>query len=186
MSEERPGARVHATRVLHRGRAGTFALHELTLPNGQPTELELLAHPGAAAIVPFLDPERILLLRQYRFAAGGEIWEVPAGKRDPGESPEHCAARELIEETGYRAGRWTPLGRILTAPGFTDECIHLFRADALEAGEHAREPTELIELHEFTLAQALAMIDRGEIIDAKTIVGILRSGASAAPALQMS
>jgi ADP-ribose pyrophosphatase len=158
-----------------------FGLYALELPDGDQVELELLAHPGASAVVPFLGPDRVLLLHQYRFAAGGPIWEIPAGKRDPGEDPETCARRELAEETGFRAERWTTLGRILTAPGFTDELIHLFRADDLTPGPHAREPSELIELHEFSLAETFAMIQRGEIIDAKTIVALFQARACAAP-----
>jgi ADP-ribose pyrophosphatase len=173
--------RVQGSRVLHRGRTGVFSLYSLELPNGGRTELELLAHPGASAVVPFLDSERIVLLRQYRFAAGGAIWEIPAGKRDPGEDPETCARRELAEETGFQARRWAALGRVLTAPGFTDECIHLFRADDLTAGPHAREPSELIELHEVSLAKALEMIRAGDIIDAKTIAALFHVCSSSEP-----
>ena len=171
--------RAERTRVLHRGRSGEFGLYALELPDGDSIELELLAHPGASAVVPFLQPDRVLLLHQYRLAAGGPIWEIPAGKRDPGEDPQTCAQRELTEETGYRGARWTALGRILTAPGFTDEIIHLFRADDLTPGPHSREPSELIELHEFSLAEAFAMIARGEIIDAKTIVALFQAQARA-------
>jgi len=162
-------------RVLHQGSVGTFALHELELPDGQSFTLELLRHPGAAAVVPFVDDESVLLIRQYRFAADGVIWEIPAGKRDPGEAPEVCAARELEEETGYRAGRLVRTGEILTTPGFTDECIHLFCAFDLEPGTLAREPTEWIELHEVPLDRALDMIHAGEIVDSKTIVALFHA-----------
>jgi len=154
---------------------GTFGLHELELSTGNRVTLELLRHPGASAVVPFLDEERILLLRQFRFAADGWIWEVPAGKLEPNEAPEVCALRELAEETGYRAGRVECTGRILTSPGFTDECIHLFCAYDLEAGETAHEPSELIEIHEIRLSEALAMIDRGEIIDSKSIAALFHT-----------
>lgn len=169
--------------VLHEGETGRFGLHRVRFPDGHVSRLELLRHPGAAAIVPFLDATHIVLLRQYRFAAGGVIWEIPAGKLDPGERPESCALRELQEETGHRAGRLEPLGRILTAPGFTDECIHLFAAHDLEPGPTAHEPSELIELQSMPLERALEMIDRGEIIDAKTIAGLFhvaRRGAARA------
>jgi ADP-ribose pyrophosphatase len=170
MPDEEP--RVRESRVVHRGRCGVFGVHSLELPGGHVVELELLAHPGASAVIPFLAPGRILLIRQYRFAAGGPIWEIPAGKLDPGEDPQTCARRELAEETGYAAQRWMPLGRILTAPGFTDEIIHLFRAEELTAGPHSREPSELIELHEFSVDEVFAMVRRGEIYDAKTVVAL--------------
>jgi ADP-ribose pyrophosphatase len=105
----------------------------------------------------------------------GWIWEVPAGKLEPNEPPEVCAVRELAEETGYRAGRVECTGRILTTPGFTDECIHLFCAYDLEPGETAHEPSELIEIHEVRLPEALVMIDRGEIIDSKTIAALFHT-----------
>ena len=95
------------------------------LPNGRRVEFDLVRHPGAAAVVPFMEDGRVLLIRQFRFATGGEILEIPAGKLDPGEAPEACAARELEEETGYRAGRLERLGSIWTTPGFCDEIIHL-------------------------------------------------------------
>lgn len=155
---------------------GSFGLYDLELPSSHRFTLELLRHPGASAVVPFLDESRILLIRQYRFAVDDVIWEVPAGKRDPGESPEACAARELEEETGYRPGRIERMGEILTTPGFTDECIHLFCAYDLEWGEVAREPSESIELCEVELEEAVAMVNRGEITDSKTIVALYHAG----------
>lgn len=159
-------------RVLHEGSVGAFGLEEVELPSGKRITLELLRHPGAAAVVPFLDDERILLLSQYRYAAGGTIWEVPAGKLDKGEDPELCALRELEEETGYRAGRIERTGVILTSPGFTDERIHLFCAYDLEPGTLQHEPAEQIVVHEVRFSEALEMIDRGELIDAKSIVAL--------------
>ncbi len=159
-------------RVLHQGSVGSFNLEEVELPSGKRIELEMLRHPGAAAVVAFLDDDRILLLRQYRYAAGGTIWEIPAGKLDPGEDPESCALRELEEETGYRAKRIEKTGVILTSPGFTDERIHLFCAHDLERGHLAHESAEQIEVHEVPFSEALAMIERGELIDAKSIVAL--------------
>jgi ADP-ribose pyrophosphatase len=173
MADER--ARVRAQRVHHRGGTGVFSSFDVEFAGGHVVQLELLEHPGASAVLPFVGPQRVVLLRQYRFATRGDIWEVPAGKRDPGEDPRACAERELLEETGFTAERIAPLGRILTAPGFTDEVIHLFRADGLRAGPHRREPSELIELCEFSFDEALAMVRRGEIIDAKTIVSLFRA-----------
>ena len=151
---------------------GAFGLEEVELPSGKRITLELLRHPGAAAVVPFLDDERILLLTQYRYAAGGTIWEVPAGKLDKGEDPELCALRELEEETGYRAGRIERTGVILTSPGFTDERIHLFCAYDLEPGTLQHEQAEQIVVREVRFSEALDMIDRGELIDAKSIVAL--------------
>jgi ADP-ribose pyrophosphatase len=158
--------------VIHEGSFLTMAIVDAELPDGKRVELEIVEHPGAAAVVPFVDAERILLLRQYRFAAGGTIWEVPAGKLDPGESPETCAARELEEETGYRAGRIVRTGEILTTPGFSDERIHLYAAYDLVPTSTAHSHGEVIEVHELPLSEALAMVDRGEIIDAKSIVAL--------------
>ncbi len=172
-------------RIIHRGKFLLHAIEEVVLPNGNRVELEIISHPGAAAVVPFLSDDRILLLRQYRHAAGGYIWEIPAGKLDPGEEPRACAERELAEETGYRARRIEQTGVILTTPGFTDERIYLFSAYDLEPGVTAHEVSEVIELHEVPFEEALAMVDRGEIIDAKTLAALFHScrrRASAAPA----
>lgn len=161
-----------ARQVLWSGSVGEFGLDEVELPTGRRAALAVLVHPGAAAVVPFLDDRRIVLLRQYRYAAGGTIWEVPAGKLDAGEDPAACAARELEEETGYRAGRLVRTGEILTTPGFTDERIHLFCAFSLEAGRQAHDAHEVIESRVVELDRALEMIARGEIVDAKTIVAL--------------
>ncbi|MBW2280316.1 MAG: NUDIX hydrolase [Deltaproteobacteria bacterium] len=171
MSRPKPSATEHARRVLHTGAAGTFGLHDLELSTGERFELQLLRHPGASAIVPFLDEDRVLLLRQYRFAIDDVLWEVPAGKLEPGESPEACAARELAEETGYRAGRLERTGEIVTTPGFSDERIWLFRAHDLAPGPTAHD-RELIEVHEVPLTEALEMVDDGRITDAKTIAAL--------------
>ncbi len=167
-------------RVIHEGRVGTWVSEEVELPNGSRLVLETLNHPGAAAVIPFLDADRILLIRQYRHAVGGFIWEIPAGKLEPGEPPEVCAARELVEETGYRAGRIERLGEIVTTPGFTDERIHLFSAHELVLAEKHHEVGEVIEVHEVRLAQALAMAERGELIDAKSIAALFHAARGAA------
>jgi ADP-ribose pyrophosphatase len=138
----------------------------------------MLRHPGAAAVVPFLDdpaaPDpRLLLIRQFRHAADGVIWEVPAGRLDPGESPETCARRELEEETGMRARSLERLTTIYTTPGFTDERIHLFLAHGLDEGAHAREADEFMELHTLRWSRVGELIRGGEIQDGKTLAALM-------------
>jgi ADP-ribose pyrophosphatase len=151
-------------------------------PNGTTGELEMVRHSGASAVVPFLgDPSEddplILLIRQYRHAAEGYLYEIPAGRLDDGEEPETCALRELREETGYSAEHLERLTTFFTTPGFTDERIHLFMATALTAGDSALESDEVLDLHPARLSTALEMIDSGEIVDGKTMLGILLSAA---------
>lgn len=159
-------------RSLHRGRIGDFGIESVRLPNGLDVELEILRHPGAAAVVPLHDDGTVTLIHQHRHAAGGRIWEVPAGKLDPGETPIVCAARELEEEAGLR-GRLAPLIPIWTTPAFTDEVIHLFVATELSAAPASPEPDEIIEIHRVPLRDAVGMIHRGEIRDAKTVCALL-------------
>jgi ADP-ribose pyrophosphatase len=159
-------------RVIWEGGVGSFGLDTVVLPSGERATLALFRHPGASAVVPFLDREHVVMLRQFRHAAGGVIWEVPAGKLDRGEDPAVCAVRELEEETGYRAGRVVQTGSILTTPGFTDERIHLFCAYDLVAGTAAPEAHEVIRTEVVALERALAMIESGEICDGKTIAAL--------------
>jgi ADP-ribose pyrophosphatase len=147
-------------------------------PNGTTGELEMIRHPGASAVVPFLsdptdDDPQVLLIRQYRYAAEGFVYEIPAGRLDPGEEPVGCAHRELREETGCDAERVEHLVTIYTTPGFTDEKIHLFMAVGLSRGELAREADEFIEIETMPLSRALELVERGVIQDGKTIVGLL-------------
>ena len=152
-----------------------FSRERVTLPNGRDVDLDIVRHPGAAAVVPFVSEEEVLLIRQYRYAAGGTILEVPAGKLDPGEQPEQCAARELEEEAGQRAGRLESLGWIFTTPGFTDEVIHLFAAYDLETVPTRHQADEVIELVPLRLDEALDRIWRGEIPDAKSALALLHA-----------
>jgi len=144
----------------------------VTLPNGQSTDLEIIRHPGASAVVPVTDNGTILLIRQFRHAAGGFIYEIPAGKLHPQEDPRICAARELEEEIGYRADRLEFLTSIWTAPGFTDEVIHIYRGTGLQPGSQQLDPDEVLEVVEWTLEKAIAGIQNGTIRDAKTIIGL--------------
>jgi len=146
---------------------------EIELPHGKHAVLETIRHPGAAAVLPFLPDGRVVLIRQYRHAAGGFIVEVPAGKLDPGEQPERCARREVEEETGWRAGELVPLGSILTTPGFTDEVIWLFEAHALVRGRQALEADEVLDTLEVPFEEAVAMVRCGAITDAKSVASIL-------------
>lgn len=154
---------------------GRFRLdtENVTLDNGVDTTIHVLRHPGAVAIVPFVDEATILMVHQYRHALGDYIWEIPAGTIDAGEPPMDCAGRELIEETGFRGCRFTRLGEIYTAPGYSNERLHLFMAFDLEPDVQNLEPDEVLRVKQTSFADALAMIDSGDIRDAKTIAGLL-------------
>ena len=167
-----------ATRRVYSGKVVRLDVDRVQFPDGTEGELELIRHPGAAAVVPCAsDPAgpdpTILMIRQYRYAAGGELWEVPAGTLAPGESPEECARRELTEEAGVEARHLERLTSIWTTPGFTNEEIHLFWAHGLTAGQAAREPDEFIEVVPRQLSDVLSGIKSGQIRDAKSIVAIL-------------
>ena len=168
------------SRRAYSGRVISVDVDTVVFPNGTTGELEMVRHPGASAVVPFLDDPRaadprILLIRQYRYAAEGYLYEIPAGRLDPGEPPAECALRELREETGYSAGNVEILTTFYTTPGFTDEMIHLFMATGLSSGAAAPESDEILELEHVPLSQALGMIASGEIIDGKSMLGILLS-----------
>lgn len=166
------------TRRAYSGRILNLDVDTVRFPDDSEGELEIIRHPGAAAVVPLAsepdgrDPV-VLMIRQYRYAAGGPLWEIPAGRLDAGEAPEACARRELREEAGVTAGRLDRLTTIWTTPGFTDEAIHLFLATDLVGATAAREPDEFIEVVPRPLSEVLAGIRDGEIRDAKTIAGIL-------------
>lgn len=167
-----------STERLHTGRVVNLDLDTVRFPDGSSGKLEMLRHPGASAVVPFIDPPddpdpRILLIRQFRHAADGFIWEVPAGRLVAGESPEACAVRELEEETGMRADRFERLITIYTTPGFTDERIHLFLATGLRQGEDRREADEFLELVPRRWSEVREMIRIGEVQDGKTLVSLL-------------
>jgi len=167
---------VSAVRDLYRGRIVHLTEEDVVLPNGHAVTLEIVRHPGAAAIVALDAADGVTLLRQYRHAVGGYLWEVPAGKLDPGEAPAACAVRELAEEAGLAAHRWEELGAIVTCPGFCDERIHLFLATGLRTVPMARGADEVItEVAVVPLAEAMQMIRRGEIRDGKTIAALTQT-----------
>ena len=170
-------ALISSTRI-HKGKIIELDSDRIRYPDGSEAEVDIVRHSGASAIVPFLsDPEgedpQILLLRQYRYAADGYLYEIPAGRLDPGETPADCAARELKEETGCTAKQMEPLITMVTTPGFTDERIHLFMATELTRGEATRESDEFAAVMIMRLSEALELIQKGEIVDGKTALGIL-------------
>lgn len=154
------------------GRVFTLVDRVVVLPNGRKATLNIVKHPGAVAIVPVHGNGDVVLLRQFRVAAGGEIWEIPAGTRETGESPATTARRELAEETGLRARRWTKLGAFFTAPGFCTEKITVYLARNLGGTPGESEPDEILNPRRVPFTEALRMIDRGVIRDAKTIAGL--------------
>lgn len=164
---------------VHRGRIVDLSMDRVRFPDGAEGELEFIRHRGASAVVAYLDDPagvdpRILLVHQFRYAAGGDLYEVPAGMPDAPDEPwESVAARELEEETGYRAGAIHYLSRIYTTPGFTDEVIHLFAATDLAPGEVARDGDEYMEVVALPLSEAVAAIRRGEIVDGKSVSALL-------------
>ena len=171
-----------SSRRVYSGKIISLDVDEVRFPNGRIGELEMIRHSGASAVVPLMDagkanPE-VVLIRQYRYAASCYLYEIPAGRLDPNESPEECAGRELREETGYSAARLRRLTTIYTTPGFTDEQIHLFVAEGLTNGVATPEADEFVELHPIPLVQAVAMVHSGEIVDAKTAIGLLLAYAS--------
>lgn len=172
-------ARVNNRTRRHEGRVFVLETENVTLDNGVTVDIDILRHPGAAAIVPVTDTGGVILIDQYRHAIGTRIWEIPAGTLNDGEAPEDCARRELIEETGVSAGRFEKLGEITPVPGYADERIHLFLATDLTPARQQLDPDEVLQVHEVAFAEALAMIEDGRIQDAKTICGLLmaqRSG----------
>ena len=161
-------------RLTYQGRSIALYVEEAELPNGRRVDLDVVRHPGAAAVVPFETEEVVLLIRQFRHAAGGTIWEVPAGKLD-GDTPEVCAVKELEEEAGRRAGRLERLGSIWTTPGFTDEVIHLFAAFDLEPIPQRLESDEVIDVVPTPIGEALELIWSGELRDAKSVVALIHA-----------
>lgn len=143
------------------------------LPNGRETTLEMVRHPGASAVVPFVAPGEVALVRQFRYAAGGFILEVPAGTLQPDETPESCARREVEEEAGFRAGRLERLASILTTPGFTDEIIHLWAAHDMTPVAQRLDHDEVLTIERMTLSAAIDLIASGRIVDAKSICALL-------------
>lgn len=166
-------------RPVYRGRVVDLSVDTVRFPDGSVGELEFMEHAGASCVLPVVgtldedDPD-ILLIRQYRYAAGGVIWEVPAGMPDRvGEPWEEVARRELEEETGWRAGRLVALTRIFTTPGFTDEVIRLWLASELEPGTGRLDDDEFVEVVRLPFSQSLEMVRDGTITDCKSVATLL-------------
>ncbi len=160
------------TTLIRKGRVFDFYAENITLPNGVSLDMEIIRHPGAAAIVPVMDDGSVILLKQYRHAVGGFIWEIPAGTLESGEDARQCAERELIEETGYAARHFDRLAEITPLPAYSDERIHLFLATDLTQTAQKLDEDELLVVHRVALRLAIKMVTDGEIQDAKTIVGL--------------
>jgi len=163
---------INSSTTLHKGRVFNLVNENYTLVNGVTSEMDFIQHPGAAAMVPMLNNQEVVLIKQYRHAIREFVWEIPAGTLDAGESPLNCARRELIEETGYSADEWHQLGTITPLPGCSDERIHIFLASDLEIVEQQLDPDEMLNVHPIKFNNALQMILRGEINDGKTISGL--------------
>lgn len=162
-------------REIFAGRLVKLEVERVRLPNGSVSDVEIVRHPGAVAVLALDDRDRVLLVRQYRHATGDWLLEVPAGKLEPGEDPLECVARELEEETGHRPGKVEPLGWIWATPGFSDEKIHLFVATALEPGRQALEEDEVLFVLRMPWPEAVAAARDGRISDSKSVCALLRA-----------
>ena len=171
--ERRLPERVVASRRVFSGRLISVRVDDVVLLDGTTTTREIVSHPGAVAVVPLLANGRVVLIRQYRHAAEKTLWEIPAGTLRGGESPEECARRELIEETGYEAGQLAPLFSLHLSPGYTTELIHLFLACDLRQGRQQADSDERIDVVVLTMEEALAMVESGEVQNAAAVCGLL-------------
>ena len=165
-------AKVNTSKLLHTGRVFNIYQDNVTLDNGISLNMEIIRHPGASAIVAMTPKKEILLVKQYRYAVGSFIWEIPAGTFSEQESPLECARRELVEETGYTASTWKKMGEITPVPGYSDERIHLFLARDLTKKVQNLDQDEVLVVHEIPCQEVLNLIDKGEIQDAKTLAAL--------------
>jgi 8-oxo-dGTP pyrophosphatase MutT (NUDIX family) len=164
-----------ASKHVHTGRIIQVSTERLLYNNGREYDLDFVRHPGAAAVVAVDGSGRVCLVRQYRHGVEDFLWEIPAGKLDPGEAPEACAVRELAEETGVQARRWTSLGQFLPAPGIFTEVIHLYMARDLTVGAPAPDADEELEIQWLPIEEAAGMVLRGEWSDGKTGLALWRA-----------
>lgn len=164
-----------SAREIYRGRVVRLTVEDVELPNGHRLPLEIVHHPGGAAVVALDAQQRVCLLRQFRHAAGGWVWELPAGKLEPDEPPAETARRELLEEARTSARSWRSLGQYLSSPGVFTERVHLFLATDLAPAAGTAEDGEVFEVHWIPLDEALRRVDSGEIEDGKTGFGLLKA-----------
>ncbi|MCP4744850.1 MAG: NUDIX hydrolase [Desulfobacteraceae bacterium] len=164
--------KVKHKQLIRRGRVFDINLEKVTFPSGFTTEMDILRHPGAAAIVAMDQDGMLLILEQYRHALGKTIWEIPAGTLEKNEKPESCARRELIEETGYSASQWQYLGATTPVPGYADEKIHIYLAHELVKAEQKLDSDEIVKVHKLPVQQIVNMIVDGRIEDGKTVAGL--------------
>jgi 8-oxo-dGTP pyrophosphatase MutT (NUDIX family) len=164
-----------ASKHVHSGRIIQVSTERLLYNNGREYDLDFVRHPGAAAVVAMDGAGRVCLVRQYRHGVEDFLWEIPAGKLDPGEAPQACAVRELAEETGVQARRWTSLGQFLPAPGIFTEVIHLYLARDLTVGAPSPDADEELEIQWLPIEEAAGMVLRGEWSDGKTALALWRA-----------
>lgn len=173
MADQTKSERVVERRVLHHGAKFSYESVRIVGPDGHESWRQMVRHPGAVVVVPVLSDGRLALIRNERFAVGQALLELPAGTLEPGEKPEICAGRELIEETGYEAATLTPLGRFYTTPGMTDELIWAYVGRGLRHVGQRLEPGEHITVIPTPMDAAMAMIDDGRLMDAKSMLALL-------------
>lgn len=161
------------SKEIYHGKIINLRLDQVELPNGQVTFREVVEHPGGAAIVAVTPENKVLFVRQFRKPCETELWEIPAGKLDPGEDPEITARRELEEETGYRAESIEKILSFYTSPGFADEVIHIYFSNQLVPSAQATDDDEFLSVHCFSWSEIEGMLANGEIQDAKTLAGLL-------------
>ena len=161
--------------TIYQGHIVDLRREETKMPDGRTIDFEIVRHKPAAAVLAIDDRGRAILVHQFRHALGKEIWEVPAGILEDGEAPLACAKRELEEETGFVANEWTPLGTMLTAPGFCDEVIHLYLARELSSGSQNLDDNEVLNVHPIALSEVHEMAGRGDIEDGKSIAALYRA-----------
>jgi ADP-ribose pyrophosphatase len=165
--------RVEREREIYRGRVVRLVERDFVLPNGRKTTFGIVEHPGAVAIVPVFENGDVLLLKQFRPTVGRELYEIPAGTLEPGESPLATAKREIVEETGYAARSWKKITEFYSAPGFCTEILHVFEARGLSPASAEQDVDEILRPIRMPLAKALDLIERRTIRDAKSIAGLL-------------
>lgn len=159
------------SKLIYRGRVFDLKKIRKRAPDGKILEHDIIFHLGAAVIIPVLDDGRLVLVRQFRTAADARIWEFPAGTLEKGELPLACAKREIVEETGFQAKKWTKLAEFYPAPGFSKEFMYLYLAEELSEKTADKDSDEYLEHHIISFKDVEKMVQRGEIIDAKTLIG---------------